>query len=276
MNVHVLAVPYDSGHRKVRLGRGPGHLLRSGLAEELRARGQKVEVEWIEAEAPFPAEIATTFELARRLSGRVSAACSGGSFPLVLAGNCSASLGALGGLGGEAGVLWLDAHGDLNTPETTRSGFLDGMALAVATGRCWAGMAGTVPGFRPVPEERVVLLGARDLDPQEEALLARSRMARVRPGEGAAAALDALAGRVRRIYLHLDLDVLDPSVGRVNGYAAPGGLTVEEVEEVIRGAGARFEIVAATLSAYDPDADPEGRIPPAAARLAAAIAEEAA
>jgi len=61
-------------------------------------------------------------------------------------------------------VLWFDAHGDFNTPESTLGGFLDGMALAIATGRCWTGLAATVPGFTPVAEENVVLVGARDLD----------------------------------------------------------------------------------------------------------------
>ena len=86
-------------------------------------------------------------------------------------------VGTLGGLGtGPTGVRWFDAHGDFNTPESTLGGFLDGMALAIATGRCWIGLAATVPGFTPVAEENVVLVGARDLDPAEGELLRASRV----------------------------------------------------------------------------------------------------
>ncbi len=272
MEAAILAVPYDSAQREWRMGRGPGRLLGAGLAEALRARGHAVAVEWVEAETAFPAEVATTFQLARRLSERVRAAAP--SFPLVLSGGCFAALGVLGGTGADA-VVWLDAHGDLNTPETTRSGFLDGMALATATGRCWAGLAAAVPGFRPVPDDRVVLVGGRDLDAGERALLDGSPVAHVQSARDLAPALDALAGRARSVYLHVDLDVLDPAEARANGFAVPGGLTVEEVEGVVRAVATRFSLVGATLSAYDPRFDPEGRVPAAAVRIAAAVLEAA-
>ena len=64
-------------------------------------------------------------------------------------------------------VLWFDAHGDFNTPETTTSGFLDGMALAAVTGRCWTGLTRAIPGFTPVPESNVTAIGVRDLDEGE-------------------------------------------------------------------------------------------------------------
>lgn len=268
--VRLLEVPYDSGRREVRMGRGP-EALRGPVADALRARGHAVETERVESGAPFQAEVATTFELARVLAGRVREARREGSFPLVLAGNCSASLGVLGGIsGGPVGVVWMDAHGDLNTPETTRSGFLDGMALSVALGRCWREMAGGVAGFRAVPEEHVLHVGGRDLDPAEEETLSGSGILRVRPGESVKAALETVAARVQRVYLHLDLDVLDPSEGRANGYAAPGGLSLREVLDVILEVSGRFDVCAATLSAYDPEHDPEGRVPAAAARLGVA------
>lgn len=279
MDVRILAVPYDSGRREWRMGRGPEHLLRAGLEDALRARGHRVSAERVEADAEG-GEVAGTFLLARTLAERVRDAAP--AFPLVLSGNCSAALGVLGGVG-PAGVLWLDAHADLNTPETSRSGFVDGMSLAVATGRCWTGIAGTIRGFLPVPDEFVVLAGARDLDPGERVILARSSIAhvdvpRVRE-EGVEAAfgpaLAALAERVERVYLHVDLDVLDPTEARPNGFAARGGLTLDEVEAAVRLAGSRLEIVGATLSAFDPDADEEGRVPGAAARIAAAVVESA-
>ena len=130
MDARILAVPYDSGRREWRMGRGPEQLLRAGLEDALRARGHRVATERVEAEVESGGEVAATFLLARTLAERVREAAP--AFPLVLSGNCSAALGVLGGAG-PAGVLWLDAHADLNTPETSRSGFVDGMSLAVAT-----------------------------------------------------------------------------------------------------------------------------------------------
>jgi arginase len=101
---------------------------------------------------------------------RVSEATASGSFPLVLSGNCNATVGVIAGLAGasakeegaeEVGLIWFDGHADFNTPETTTSGFLDGMGLAIAVGHCWAQMVRAVPGFRPVREKNVVLIGSR-------------------------------------------------------------------------------------------------------------------
>ena len=79
-------------------------------------------------------------------------------------------------MGEPPSVLWLDAHGDYNTPETTTGGFLDGMALAMLTGRCWRAMTAQVPGFEPVAEKRVVMFGTRDLDSAGGELLRSSRI----------------------------------------------------------------------------------------------------
>jgi arginase len=128
-------------------------------------------------------------------------------------------------------VVWFDAHADFNTAETTTSGFTDGMGLAVAVGHCWQKMAEGVPGFSPVAEEDVLLAGVRDAQPAEEDRLAASRVTVVgadRIGrEGLrvlAAALDGLRLRAGRVYVHLDLDVLDPAkAGRANEFAPEGG-----------------------------------------------------
>ncbi|HEX6040499.1 arginase family protein [Longimicrobium sp.] len=148
MDIRLIAVPYDSGIRGWRMGAGPDRLLDAGLEEQLRAAGHTVSAERVELAAEAVPEIRATFDLAARLSERVSAARAAGALPIVLAGNCASALGTLAGLADdEPGIVWLDAHGDFNTPETTRSGMLDGMALAIATGRCWTEMAGTIPGF---------------------------------------------------------------------------------------------------------------------------------
>ena len=168
MEIRLLLVPYDSGQRNVRMGAGPEHLRAAGLEKHLAAQGHRVDSEVIEpASLNWRAEVQTSFELMRTVAEHVRAARIAKRFPVVLSGNCLAAVGVIAGLGAGTGVLWIDAHGDFNTPQTTTSGFLDGMTLATATGQCWGELARSIEGFQPVPDNAVVLLGARDLDPGE-------------------------------------------------------------------------------------------------------------
>jgi arginase len=174
---------------------------------------------------------------------------------------------------GSTAIVWLDAHGDFNTPETTVSGFLDGMALATATGRCWQNLAASVPGFRPVSEKNVVLIGARDFDPAERRLLDDSAVTLIESQSvrkhGVSSVLgQALAGlRAQRVYLHIDLDVLDPDEARANQFSVPGGLSLAEVLEVAGFIGERLTIAAAAITAYDPAYDKDGKALRAATAL---------
>jgi arginase len=312
MDVRILCVPWDAGHRDRRMGRGPDALLRRGLADGLRRAGHDVEVETVGMDdvylsnPGFPTEVATSFSVWFRLMERVRAAKEEGRFPVVLTGNCGASLGVVGGLerarrGGAAlGVVWMDAHGDFNTPDTSASGFLDGMSLAALVGRCWRALTLLTPGLS-VPEHHVLHLGARDLDPAEAGLFAASGV-RVVDVEGLRAAgpletaLTHLASRVGRLYLHVDLDVLDPRQAPANTFVAPaaerrdgggedqsadvppsaGGLAADELVTIASQVAERIRPEALTLSAYDPAADPEARMPPIALRLVRTVLAEVA
>jgi len=268
MKVQFLLVPYDSGRREWRMGRGPSFLLRHGVGSGIRALGHEVDAEYVEPggiERPNPpasTEIATSFSLYREVAVRAREARSNGALPIVLGGNCGVTLGAIADQS-DVGVLWLDAHADFNTPETTTSGFLDGMALAVLTGRCWRTMASSIAGFVAIPDDHVVLAGARDIDPAEEELLEESEVTVVRGFESLEPALQSLRTRVSRLHFHLDADVLDADVARANVFAAKGGLTIAQLADVARLAAARFEIVSAAVTAYDPAIDTEATIPAA-------------
>lgn len=265
-DARLIAVPYDSGVRGWRMGAGPGRLLGAGLADALRAAGHTVSTEHVELpDGAAALEIAATFALAARLADRVRAARADGALPIILAGNCASAIGTLSGLDDPApAIIWLDAHGDLNTPETTRSGFLDGMALSIAIGRCWTSIAATVPGFRPIPAENVCLIGARDVDRAEAEYLASSPIPVFRAADlddvQLRQVLDQLGSRAGTVYLHMDLDVLDPSEGRANAFAVDKGLVLGQVLEVIRMIRARLEIGAVALTAYDPTCDPDARM----------------
>ena len=181
VSVSLIAVPYDSGQRGVRMGAGPEALLQAGLRAALVRDGHDVETEVIEAPGPWRAEIATTFALAAAVAKAARRAREVKRFPLLITGNCMMTLGLVAAARAPTSVVWLDAHGDFNTPETTIGGFIDGMSLATMTGRCWTQLASAIEGFQPVEERRVVLAGARDLDPLEaQALNSSSISARPR------------------------------------------------------------------------------------------------
>jgi arginase len=209
--------------------------------------------------AQAPAEIRTAFELARRLATAVRSARAAGHFPLVLSGNCNTAVGTVSGLTpARRATFWFDAHGDSNTPETTTTGFLDGMGLAMTTGLCWRHLAADVPGFQPVAAETTFLLGARDVDPAEAALLQGSGVAAIAveqipdglPGLLATAPLADTLG-----YLHLDLDVLDPAVGHANYLPVPNGLTLPQLTAAVATIRARVPLGAAALTSYSPEDD---------------------
>lgn len=282
MNVAMIQVPYDSGHCEERMGRGPGHLLAHGAAERVeRATGGTAIPARVDADATFPTENATAFELAAKLSAEVARARDQGAFPLVLAGNCMSSVGTVSGLSEvpRLGVIWFDAHGDLNTPETSGSGFLDGMPAAILTGRCWRKAAARVPGFRVVPDAAMLHAGGRAIDPGEDEIMDESGIRIVTGqelrdgGAGAIApALEALAGEVDAVYLHLDLDVHDGDLIPANALAVPGGPTWEQMQACVKAIAARLPIAAAAVTAFDPGCERDGRATEAGLGLIEAVA----
>ena len=276
MRIRILQIPFDSGQRAARMGRGPAFLTDNGVLERLRARGHEVDVEVIETAEPFPSEIKVTFDLQRRLAERVRATIVSRAFPLVLSGNCNCTIGAMTGIDpARTGLVWFDAHGEFNTPETTIGGFLDGMGLAIATGRCWRQMASRIPNFRPLPDDHIVLIGARDFDPLELRELQRTGITMVSPllarqwgvAGALAPALASLHDRVSDVYIHIDLDVLDRDEATANLWPTTGGLKVAEVDEMLQLVRERFVVRGVGIGSYDPEADINQRALRAALRF---------
>ena len=256
-------------------GAGPEHLCAAGLEKHLAAQGHQVDSEVIEpASRNWRAEVQTSFELMRAIANHVRAARTARRFPLILSGNCLSAVGVIAGLGSGTGVIWIDAHGDFNTPQTTKSGFLDGMTLATATGQCWGELAHSIEGFEPVPENAVVLLGARDLDPGEVSGLARSQIIRLSveaAKSGLAPVLQSISSTMERFYVHLDLDALDPSVGRANGYSARGGFLSDDLQTLLSTVAEHLPVDALTIASYDPSYDGDGAVCAAAFEASAAL-----
>jgi arginase len=150
---------------------------------------------------------------------------------VVVSGDCITALGTVAGLqqaGADPGIVWFDAHGDVQTLETTTSGYLAGMSLRLLTGYR-PGLIAARLGLRPVPEQRVVLAGARDLDPPEVTYLAAARIRRTD-----VAGLRAADLPDGPLYVHVDLDVVDPAGLPGLRYPAPGGPGPAQVADALR------------------------------------------
>jgi len=257
MNIRVILVPYDSGHCRKRMGLGPERILDQGLKKLLPKMQIQFDTVEIGLDNSHPAEISTAFELARKVSEKVSQCRVEGVFPLVLSGNCNASLETVSGCGAEkTSIIWFDAHGEANTPETTVSGFLDGMPLSILLGRAWQTLARSVPRFAATPVKRIVLFGASQLEDAECKLLDEAGVRRVSTVPPLQTALSALAEEADQIYVHLDLDVLNSEEAGWNQWARPSGISVVTLLEAVGEIGNRGTVCALGVASYDPAAAP--------------------
>lgn len=282
MELDLVLVPYHLGMERIGMGLGPERFLEAGVHYELGSRGHSVHIHTIQQQTKTRQdEVTAIAEINALLAEQVREKLRQGHFPIILAGNCNACLGTLAGIETRpVGVIWLDAHGDFNTPEASASGFLDGMALAMAAGLCHQAVWITI-GNTPIHSSHIVHIGGRDFDEGEEERLishqaqvvSAKRLKQAGLAKALRPALAALRSQVAHVYLHVDLDVLNPAEGRANEYAAPNGPALRKLEDVIQMVGEEFVINAATLAAYNPAYDGEGRALGAGLRMIYAIVD---
>ena len=283
-DIRLLAVPYEIGAPRMGVGRGPERLLEAGAEKALGSHGARVGLEVIELQehqrdASGASEAGAGFELIRLVAARAREAIADGAFPVLLSGSCFAGLGMVAGMGESSpGVVWFDAHGDFNTPDSSIDGYFDGMGLAMLTGDGWQSLSrGSMDGAA-VPKSAVVLAGARDFDPLEQKRLEQSEVRLMPPAEidaddSVANAVGELDPAPTGLYLHVDLDVLDSGEAKVNIYSAPDGLSADQLEAQVRSLLEACPVRGVSLTAYDPKVDSDGRVPPIAMRLLEAVAE---
>ena len=175
-SVTVIFSPYHVGLHNHAVGAGPGRIRDYGLIPALEELGINIHEIKIDKVDDFQGDIGRSFELFRRTSKLVTAARNTGSFPIVVSGNCSATVGVLAGLSGseelkthELGCLWFDAHDDFNIPDTVLSGYFDGMPIAIMADQCWEALVKTIPGFKPLNLRRFIHCGLHDLNDLERA-----------------------------------------------------------------------------------------------------------
>ncbi|HEV3457888.1 MAG TPA: arginase family protein [Thermoanaerobaculia bacterium] len=233
--IEVIVVPYDVERDDTPSARSTGQLLSRGLLADVESRGLDVNVSEIPVRRPAAGKAEVVAEIGRNVARAVALAHSQRRFPLVLSGGCLVAVGVVTGLqrtGRELWLVWIDAHGDFNTPESTPSGYWDGMALAAVCGRSLPEVYKSVE-LRPIHFRNVVHLAGRCFDPPEVEDFERLHLSVVPPAavgseeclrllaEGAEGAGGAAPSR--DLYLHIDLDGLDPEDAPAVSYPCPGG-----------------------------------------------------
>jgi arginase len=270
MNIQIISVPYSNDVSRWGAAKGPQAWLDHGLASVLKKRGHKTGAV-ITIDLPRDKRGRDTITnlgyLAARTSDAVYAALQKGMFPLVLEGNCTHCVGPAGGVAradGDAGIIWYDAHGDMHTMQTTSTGLIGGMPFGVCMGwdfDDWRERAGL---HAPVNPAATALIGASDLDPEEEHALATHPIARLdasammRDGGKKTAAL--LKGRAKKAagwYLHYDMDVSGTDEVPGAHTPAPHWPPRQELLDSVAAAAKAVNLRCFGLAAYDPGGDPQ-------------------
>jgi len=255
MKISLIQVPYDLGEEQVGMGKGPIRYIQAGADRKLLDRGFEVKVETVKRDIPTENDMLKKIaNINANLAKSVKNAIDENYFPLVLGGNCNNILGILGGVASsKIGIIYFDAHGDYNTPKISISGFFDGMPLAIATGQCYPDLLTQIGNIGPIPEAYTMHVGARDLDPKERELLENSELKKDTQMSALSSALTKLQSEVNEVYLHIDIDVIDPQEAPGVNYRTPNGLSLDEMEKATLMIAEKFRIKAAALTAYNPD-----------------------
>jgi arginase len=282
--VTLIGLPYLHGTRTVlggyAMAQAPGVLLAADAAPALLSQHfADVMVEMIDADDPtdsdiaasggtlFPGEVMSRIQVQNRHLGEaVRRARAEGRLPIAVVATCTGALGTLSGLDGHPALLWFDAHDDAATPDTTASGLIEGMPVSMIAGQSWPVWTSRLPGFHPIPPERIVEIGLHDaFDEQDD---------RIRTGIGTLIdppliaemglmaalddTLDCVLPLATGVFVHVDVDCLDTRYLRANKVAVPGGLSPDDLRAAFAAIAAKSEILAFDFSAFDPSEDPDG------------------
>jgi len=277
--IGVIGIPYNTGSIGAGVDKGPEALRNAGIVGELeRLGGEVVDYGNVSVALPPPDYSNPKLlnpnqveALCKALADKIQSVIDAGCFPFILGGEDSTLMGIIEGLrrslGPKIGMVYMDAHGDFNAPETTPSGIIGGMDVAITAGR---GPKELAEMFRHYPllfEENIVLYGVRDLDKLEEMALSESNVQvytrqRIR-AEGAEHAarniLNDLESKCDHLYVHIDLDVLDESVVSALGLPVPDGLSASEFKNTLRVLFASRKLCGVALMVFDAAKDPDGK-----------------
>lgn len=284
MNITLLSVPFNQDKHLNGMGQAPRALFDADLLERLAAIGVHVEyTEEVENNLGEGEMLTRLGRLQNIVCDDVYDALKKNLFPLILGGDCCNALGMWGGITHalargwipksptsvnvgdvdslKVGVVWFDAHGDWNTEETSLSHYIGGMPYAAICGYGNKKLREAVGITHVAHTDHCILIGARDLDAPEEALMKTTRLTVLPPAQARhdlSSAKKVLAG-VDTFYLHFDIDSLDLSEAPGVNYPAPNGLTSDEAIRIVRDLRAVKPMIAMSLTAIDPTKDASGK-----------------
>ncbi len=253
--IGIIGVPQDLGASRRGVDMGPSSMRIAGLMKKIQQLGYEVRdygnISCRDIDEHVPDDVRETKEArkarflayicdtAHHLKDKVKQTIKNNHFPLVLGGDHSISIGTMAGMmalhQGKTGIIWVDAHGDFNTPETTSTGNIHGMPFAVITGRGHPALLEIGPSPMVI-EKNAVLIAARDIDAKEAGLLENSQVTvftmRDIDEDGMAKiarkAISIAAKGVDHLHVSFDIDSVDPSIAPGTGTAVQGGLTYRE------------------------------------------------
>jgi arginase len=277
MQFAVITLPYATDSDRG-AAPGPDALLRAGLVDWLREQGHG-------AAGPYRVDLTPAEQGAygawnkigfanAHLARLVSDAVQAQAFPLILQSNCYGAIGALAGLQLSSiqpspprlGMVWIDAHGDCNTPETTLSGMLSGMPVAMAMGLCLDRLRKQAGLNPPIAADDIVMVCVRANDPLEQELIDQCGIEIVPVSDikgncgQLRAAMERLSSTVDLIYVHFDVDALDAAEVASMWLSAPDGPTTAELAAALKIVMAAPRVAAFGIADINPERDFEGQM----------------
>jgi arginase len=273
MRIDVVTVPYRYDHYLDGSGRGARTLIEEGLLARLESVGVTVgavrESSLAESERSDGSTAVRIGRLGSHTAGHVAAGLRESGAVAVISGDDTAMVGVVSGIqqvhgaGARIGLVWFDAHGDFNTPDTSYSGILAGMPVAILAGLAgplWRGAAGLAA---PIPTDRIVIAGVRMLDEREQSLLQSTDVRVVQARDLASGALFSQAiARLQHecdvICVHVDLDVLDPALVPSSATPEPDGLSIPLLTRLVSDVLATGKVNVVSVAGLNPGGGKRG------------------
>lgn len=272
MDISLVSLPYNVGGKGRGGASGPAAILKAGLRDKLKLQGHMTTAQEVILSKDEEAQYGGWHKVGvagGHLADLVASARCNGAFVLGLLADCNGVLGMLGGLQRhilkglpyKVGLVWIDAHGDYNTPETSPSGMLGGMPVAVASGKCLHQLRKQNKLKVPLQPPDIAMVGMRDLDVLERRMMEDDELLIIREKDlidQSQAMHDMMINLSERqdiIYIHIDLDILDPKVAPAAGLPSRGGLTGKQLGEALRVLMTYPKVQALAVVSYNADID---------------------
>lgn len=291
--IRLIGFPMDLGADRRGVDMGPSALRIADIDKHIEELGYKViddgdiavkmqETQEIEdPQLKYLPEIVTS---CTKLATSVKSIVDEGDFPLILGGDHSMSIGSIAGIAAHCkeqnkrlGVLWIDAHADMNTPETTPSGNIHGMPLATCLGIGDESLTNIFEFSPKIPSDRIVLIGLRSVDPGEKTLIKEKgikaySMLEIDRQSIAKVIEETIiyfkAKKIDHLHISFDLDSVDPSIATGVGTPVPGGLSFREVHLIMETIAEQMVVSSFEIAEVNPILDTKN----SSAELAVAIA----